>query len=292
MTIAEPHPASSSVPSKVGDDKQPPSPPHGPVTAKLSFYNPPSDGSVPFNYVEKQPEGQPQRNYDDKVVEVKIDDIRGREAEFSLDEDAFEAIGGVEGGAVDWTDDEQVRQQYYPEVERLVLDRVPGAKKVVIFDHTIRRTAPGAARAPVTRVHVDQTPASALSRVHLHVPGEESSTLAAGRYRILNVWRPLNPPVHNPPLAFASGRSIDDADVVGIEHRYPDRVGETAGVSWRESQRWFYWSGMRDGERLFLKCFDSHRPRGRVPHSAFEDPRVAEGVPGRESIEVRTLVFG
>ena len=31
---------------------------------------------------------------------------------------------------------------------------------------------------------------------------------------------------------------------------------------------------------------------GRVPHTAFVDPRTPEGAPGRESIEVRALVFG
>lgn len=31
---------------------------------------------------------------------------------------------------------------------------------------------------------------------------------------------------------------------------------------------------------------------GRVPHTAFADPRTPSDVPGRESIEVRALVFG
>ena len=86
-----------------------------------------------------------------------------------------------------------------------------------------------------------------------------------------------------------------DEDLVGVEHRYPDRTGETAGVQYNAGQRWWYWSGMRNEERLLLKCFDSDETVGRwgrVPHTAFVDPRTPEGAVGRESIEVRALVFG
>ena len=34
--------------------------PRGEVQSKLVFYAPPEDGSVPFNYIEKPPEGLPQ----------------------------------------------------------------------------------------------------------------------------------------------------------------------------------------------------------------------------------------
>ena len=109
------------------------------------------------------------------------------------------------------------------------------------------------------------------------------------------MWRPINGPVQSFPLAFADSGSVADEDLVGIEHRYPDRNGETAGVKFSERQEWWYWSGMGDGERLLLKCFDSDEVvggRGRVPHSAFVDPRTPVGARGRESIEVRALVFG
>lgn len=79
---------------------------------------------------------------------------------------------------------------------------------------------------------------------------------------------------------------------MGIEHRYPDRVGETAGILSQEGQKWWYWSGMTNDERLFLQCYDSEGGKARTPHTAFKDPRTQEGWPGRESIEVRALVFG
>jgi len=273
--------------------------PRGDVTITLNYFQPPEDGSAPYNYVEKQPEGVAQRNYKDFDVNVPFTDIRGRESQYNLDTDAFQVFKNVPDSAEkDFDDDESVKKIYYPEVEKLVLDNVPGANRVVIFDHTIRRSNPDAPRAPVTRVHIDQTAKSAAQRVRRHLP-EEAEKLLQGRYRIINVWRPLNGPVQASPLGFASSASTLDEDVIPIEHRYPDTTGETAGIRYNEGQKWHYWSGMTNNERLFLECFDSESLKpdsgvkgGRVPHTAFVDPRTPEGARGRESIEVRTLVFG
>ena len=55
-------------------------------------------------------------------------------------------------------DDKKVRAGYYEEVEALLKKRMPGkVRKVVIFDHTIRRRKEGEPRQPVQQVHVDQT---------------------------------------------------------------------------------------------------------------------------------------
>jgi len=271
--------------------------PRGPVTASLSFYKPPEDGSKPHNYVEKPTDGRPQRNFGEAWHDVVLSDLRGHETSFNLDTNAFETVANVASAEHDFTDDARIRQVYYREVENLLLSRVPGANRVVIFDHTIRRSDPDAARAPVTRVHIDQTPSSAAARVRHHLPDEEEAeTLLRGRYRIINVWRPLNRgPVMAHPLAVADSATVRDEDLVGVEHRYPDRTGETAAVRWNEGQRWYYWSGMTGDERLLLKCFDSDESVGqwgRVPHTAFVDPRTPAGAVGRESIEVRALVFG
>ena len=266
--------------------------PRGPVSATFNFYNPPENGSKPFNYVEKPPEGQPQRNFSDVSIEVTVDDIRGREAEYSLDRNAFAALTNITPSAEkDFTDDASVKQNYYPEVERLLLDHVPGAQRIFLFDHTIRRASPDAHRAPVTRAHIDQTPSSAAARIRHHLPAEADQLLQS-RYRIINVWRPINGAVESFPLGFADSATVPDEALVGIEHRYPDRTGETAAVKHTQGQRWCYWSGIDDGERILLQCYDSENPKGRVPHSAFVDPRSGEGAKPRASIEVRALVFG
>ncbi|KAK0250370.1 hypothetical protein B0A54_16185 [Friedmanniomyces endolithicus] len=267
--------------------------PRGPTTATLTFYSPPPDGSAPYNYVETPPPNHPQRNYAEAPHPVTISDIRGRETDFSTDTNGFAVLQNLPPSAErDFTDDERIKQTYYPEVQKLLLENLPGqADRVVIFDHTIRRSHPGARRAPVTRAHIDQTTRSAEARVHQHMSAAEAPELLKGRVRLVNVWRPLNGPVVASPLAFADSRSVPDSEIVGVEHRYPDRTGETAGVKFFEGAEWYYWSGIGNGERILLQCYDSEKG-ARTPHTAFVDPRTGEGWRGRESIEVRALVFG
>lgn len=275
--------------------------PRGAVTAKLNYFNPPADGAAPFNHVDTPPEGQPQRNFDDVTIETQIHDIRGHESEFNLDRDAFAIIQNVpESAEKDFVDDASIQEKYYPEVEQLLLKSVPGANRVVFFDHTIRRADPSAKRAPVNRTHIDQTAVSAAMRVKRHL-GEDAEKLLQGRYRIINVWRPLNKkPVESFPLAFASSYSVEDADIIPVEHRYnTGYTGYTAAIKHNSNQKWNYLSGMTGDERLLLECFDSEALRegsnvagGRVAHTAFEHPHTHPNAEGRESIEVRTLVFG
>lgn len=276
--------------------------PRGPVQAELNYFKDPSDGAKPFNYVETPPEGEPQHNYGKETHEVTIHDARGRESDFTLDEDSFAIIRDVAPSAErDFTSDASIQANYYPELEKLLLAHVPGSTKVVFFDHTIRRADPSAERGPVQRVHVDQTATSAALRVRRHLPAGEAERLLAGRYRIVNVWRPLNKaPVESFPLAFASSSTLRDEDVVPVEHRYRSGyTGQTAAIRHNPGQKWYYLSGMTGDERLLLQCFDSESLKegtavkgGRVPHSAFVDPRTRPDAEGRESIEVRALVFG
>ena len=266
--------------------------PRGPVSADLHFYTPPVDGSEPYNYVEPQPEGTPQRNFTDITHAVPITDLRGSESAFNLQTNAFATFRTGPSAEKSFTSDDSIKTNYYPEVEQSLLKHVPGASRVVIFDHTIRRANPSSPRAPVTRTHIDQTPSSAAARVHHHLP-DEAEALLKSRVRIINLWRPLNGPVQSFPLAFADSATVPDEAVVPVQHRYPDRTGETAAIRYTGTeQKWYYLSGMEDEERLLLQCYDSRGEGARVPHSAFVDPRTPEGARARESIEVRALVFG
>lgn len=271
--------------------------PRGPVSTEISFFTLPSDGSTPYNYVEEPPEGVPRNNFERIPHQVTVDDIRGHETEYNLDRDAFQVYSGVTSATTyeTFNDDAEVKRVYYPEVEQFLLDNVSGAHKVILFDHTIRRQDPNAARQPVNAAHSDQTDRAAEWRVRLHVEdSDEAETLLKGRYRIINVWRPINGAVQAAPLAIASAASVDgDRDLVPIEHRYPTRTGETMGVLYNPNVQWKYWSGIDNDERILLKCSDSEPGVGkRCPHTAFVDSRTPQGAKPRESIEVRALVFG
>ncbi|GIJ87920.1 hypothetical protein Asppvi_006833 [Aspergillus pseudoviridinutans] len=276
--------------------------PRGPVDVDITFYEAPADGSTPYNYVESPPAGLPRRNYGGKVHKVSLTDIRGHEEDYNLDTHSFQVLQHIPTATTYSTfdSDAEVQRLYYPEVEQLLLQRIPGAQRIIIFDHTIRKQHPDAPRQPVNVAHVDQTRKAAQDRVRLHVtdPQEAERILSQGvRYRIVNVWRPLNGRVESAPLAFAAAPSVDNEnDLVAVEHRYPHRTGETMAVKYNPNQRWMYLSGMENEERLLLKCSDSLAAAGgevaeRVPHSAFWDPRTREDARPRESIEVRALVI-
>jgi len=265
--------------------------PSGDTTSEINFFKDPEDGSTPFSYVYDPPEGKPKQNYGTEAVKVVIQDIRGKESIFSVDSSGFAALSNNPSKLVykDWENDAVIEEKYYPEVKKLLMDNLPGASRVLIFDHTIRRTV-GATRAPVLRAHIDQTGEASLKRVYRHLP-EEANELVKGRVRIVNVWRPLKGPVRALPLAMADSRTVGFNDLTAVEHRYPDYTGWTVGVRYRPAQKWWYWSGMKEDERFLLQCFDSHGSQARGAHTAFVHP---DSLPedGRESIEVRALIFG
>ena len=261
--------------------------PSGPVSAALNFYDPPADGSAPYNYVDPPATG-PQRNFSAIAHTVPLQDIRGRESSFVLDTHGFQPVATAAPEA-DFSSDARIRATYYPQVDALLRTTLSGKPaRIFLFDHTVRRATGD--RNPVTRTHIDQTTKSAHDRVRLHM-GADAPALLQGRVRLVNVWRPLNGPVESFPLAVADSATVADALLVPVQHRYPDRTGETAAVAHAPATQWWYWSGMDNHERLLLQCYDSESG-SRVPHTAFEDPRSTAASKPRESIEVRALIFG
>ena len=128
-------------------------------------------------------------------------------------------------------------------------------------------------------------------------PERAAEVLAKGlRYQIINVWRPINGAVVASPLGFADSASAEESDLVGVQHIYPDYIGETASVRYNPAQKWWYVSGQTNDEVSLIKCFDSVAGADgkfrRTPHSAFDHPGSVPEARGRESIEVRCLVIG
>ncbi|KAI1259524.1 hypothetical protein F5Y18DRAFT_293518 [Xylariaceae sp. FL1019] len=266
------------------------------VEALLNYYLDNEDGSPPQPAYVDKPETYFRRN---EERTVKVTNVAGREAEFTLDGQGFQIHRNV-AQEKDFADDEHIKAVYYPETEQLLKD-VTGASKIFIFDHTIRRQAadtrsgPDAKvqlRGPVQRVHIDQSYSASLSRVPHHLPAEEATELLKGRVQIINVWRPIRTILRD-PLAVASASSVAEDDLVPIGLIYPNRKGETLSVRYNKNHQWFYKKGLTPEEVILIKCFDSKtdgRAR-RVPHTAFVDPTDKEDAPSRESIEVRCLVF-
>ena len=196
----------------------------------------------------------------------------------------------------DFYDGTEVRSIYYPEIEKLVKE-TSGAKRVLVFDHTLR-SADSATReakqisGPVRNAHNDYTEWSGPQRVRDLLP-DEAEELLKGRFAVVQVWRPICSPVQREPLAIADARSIGTKELFPSSRVYPDRVGEVYHCAFNPEHRWYYFPNMQRNEAVVFKTFDSSRDgRARwTAHTAFDDPNSPEDAPPRESIEMRTLAF-
>lgn len=111
-----------------------PSPSHN-VHTTLNYYIP-LGPDPPFHYVDKPPPGKPEHNIGLEAKPVVIHDARGHESEFTLDKNGFQFMKHV-SQYLDFDDKEKIQSVYYKEVEELV-KRELGARKVFVFDHTLR----------------------------------------------------------------------------------------------------------------------------------------------------------
>ncbi len=226
---------------------------------------------------------------------VQVRNGRPLAAQFKLDVNGFEFVEH-KTAVVNFFDAQELQSVYYREAEALI-KKVSGAARVVVFDHTLRsgdqsEREAKLIREPVLSVHNDYTEWSGPQRVRDLLP-DEADRLLAGRFAIIQAWRAIGQPIQSDPLAIADARSLDPADLLIAERRYPDRVGQTYRVRYNPAHRWFYFPQMRRDEALVFKVFESSTDgRARfTAHTAFTDPTTPPGAPARQSIEIRTLAF-
>ncbi len=195
----------------------------------------------------------------------------------------------------DFYDEGEIVRTYYPEMEELI-KREAGAKRVVVFDHTVRladedEREARKLREPVLRAHNDYTEWSGPQRVR-DLMGDEAEELLTRRFAIVQCWRPINKPIESYPLAICDARSISFDDCVVSERRYPGRVGQTYAMRYSPKHYWYWFPHMTRDEALVFKVYDSDREKARwTAHSAFDDPTSPPNAAPRESIEIRTLAF-
>lgn len=265
------------------------------IDAALNYMTPMTERPRSFTY--DPPSGVARSNIVPEPHVVAVHDARPLAADISLDREGF-AVIAHKSAVQDFDDNDQVRGVYYKEAERLLI-AVTGARRVFVFDHTVRRRLPNAAdraagipRQPVPRVHVDHTATSGPQRVRDFF-GAEARELLRGRVQVINIWRPIRGPLRDAPLAVADAASVSPEDLVPSDLVYRDRIGETYQVTFNPNHRWFYVPDMQANEVLLLKCYDSATDgRARfAPHTAFDDPTAHAEILPRESIELRTFVF-
>ena len=264
------------------------------VDATLTFTE--RTGEKPYAYAYDPPAGVDRTNIVTLAQTIPIENARSIAHDLSLDAEGV-AVVSHRSAVRDFWDEAQTLALGHPEIAQLVKD-VTGASRVVVFDHTLRRRAAGVddrtaeqPRQPANRAHVDQTVASGPQRVR-DLMGDEAEALLTHRAAIINVWRPINHPARDWPLAVADARTVKPDDLIASDLLFPHRKGEIYGVAYDPAQRWLYVPDLQPDEAMLIKCWDSDASVAQfAPHTGFEDPTTPAGTPPRESIEFRTIAF-
>ena len=229
--------------------------------------------------------------------EVQVHNAWPRVGELSADREGFE-LHDFAAQFDQFDDDACVHARFYPQVVDFV-KRHTGARRVVVFDHTIRKRLPAdlkqqtsVQRPAVMLVHSDYTPTSGPQRVR-DIVADDADDLLTRRVAFYNVWKPLFRRVEELPLAMVDAQTQVAADLLRMDLKYRERTGEIYVLRYSPQHRWYYFPQMEASQALLLKTYDSETDgRARfMGHSAFEDPTTLPDAPKRESVEVRTMAF-
>lgn len=270
-------------------------PPINSVRAEINYS---VDNGRPIDYYFYDPDPSLELNPPGTDVrEVEIRDGWPMADKFDVDREGFE-IKPIDNSFRDYDEDEAIKSAFYPSVIDFV-KRNTGAKRVEVFDHTIRRRLPAdlsaqteVKRPAVLLVHSDYTPKSGPQRVKDILP-DEADELLKGRVAFFNVWKPLFETVEELPLACCDAQSQVDEDLLLMELKYRERTGEIYVLRHSEKHKWWYFPRMEPDQALLLKTYDSETDgRARfMGHTAFEDPMTPPDALKRQSIELRTMAF-
>jgi hypothetical protein len=124
----------------------------------------------------------------------------------------------------------------------------------------------------------------------------------------INLWRVINEPPQDWPLALCDGRSVGREDGVGnvmvrvdeipdretmltMEIPDEDQLPTAFLFLYNPEHRWYYYPDMTPDELLIFKLYDSEETGAwRVPHGSFHDTSRPDANV-RESAEIRTVVY-
>jgi len=267
------------------------------IEAKLNYLPPMIE--KPHKYVSEPPAGTQKQNFLDESHQVPIRNGRSLISYLSLDRQGFLFLSH-HSVMNDFDDENEIRQVYYPEMEQLVKETT-GAARVIAFDHNLRndqklKQGVKGIQGPVKQIHNDFTTNSAYQRARNELAAigiDNPDEILQHRFNMINVWRPINHPVQESPLAVCDARSIPLSDWVKNDLIFENRVGEIYLTTYNPAHQWFYFPEMKPDEILMIKCFESVEdiPARFTAHTAFDDPTSLPNAITRASIELRTLVL-
>lgn len=264
------------------------------VEAELNYIV--DDGIPPVRYVDWPEEEHKAHRATYEPRRVRIRNGRTAGEDFSLPSHGFRLVDHPTA-VRSFLDEDEIKRVYYPEIETLI-QAESGARRVLVFDHTVRtpdtgQHAEGWVRDTVRYVHNDYTETSAPQRVRDFLPPDDAEEALKRRFAIIQVWRSIAPRVESEPLAMCDGRTIPEVGFIRNQRRYRDRTAETYHIAFHPDHRWFYFPLMSRDEAIVFKVFDTDATAGVrfTAHSAFDDPTSSPDAAIRQSIEMRALAF-
>ncbi|KAJ2902097.1 hypothetical protein MKZ38_001006 [Zalerion maritima] len=233
----------------------------------LELYKTEKPYEVTFLPVNVEKPGARRSNISLESWPVQLRDFSGSRQAFSTDVQGFELdMFPTSLSPSELKDLRIVQSRYYHEATAY-LTRKYGAKRVFIFDTTIREAKKPKHDSsallrnhqllgPSTDCHVDQSPGSVRRRVRHSFP-DEADHLLRQRVRVINIWRPLVWPAHTNPLAMCDWRSTVYGDYTLSDHKTPVWEGESLQVHHNPSHQWWFAKKMVEDDVLLIKMYDS-----------------------------------
>ncbi|KAJ4390993.1 hypothetical protein N0V93_004592 [Gnomoniopsis smithogilvyi] len=241
------------------------------LAVSMKFLQPWSDKKgIPFVRACPAP-GYTRTNFEWRDYIVQLHNARPKKDDFTLDTHGFAYFqDDISPGMVDilrGEDKGAVRDYYYEHVKNFV-KRITKAERVILFDHTLRKRRLELSETqnrdgkeqPATMVHCDQSELGALRRLQANIGSEENlEDILGRRVQMINVWRPLNGPIQDWPLATMDYRSVNDHDMHIcdlLKDKYEVR-GQTTTFTYSDKHSWYYLPEQRTNEVTVIKIWDN-----------------------------------
>ncbi|KAK4561064.1 hypothetical protein LTR86_005019 [Recurvomyces mirabilis] len=219
----------------------------------------------------------PSIRWDQQVT--TIIDVRGREQNFTLDEQGF----SLHSSATifrDFENEEAIRADYYKDVEE-VARRITGATRSHASSQIKRMThmdggaPPIDKSSPATMIHSDYSYKGGSERFDgERNPGEipeDWEKLRQTRWAALSIWRPIGK-VTRDALCMADRRTIAEETLQPLNFtRSKGAAHELFALKHAPGQQFYYKSLMGPDDFVAIKLFDTHKGVARcTPHSSFQ----------------------
>ena len=270
--------------------------------------------SARLNYAAEPDPGAPRgpAGLGGAAVEVDVYDARNAGLP-GWRECGFELVNRPSSVA-DWDDDDEIAGIHYGEAEELARE-LTGCDVAMVSDHVRRRAVPlGESRqqSPVHLVHSDFAAGyhEIIRTAYRDVKGRGAATLArtgarsedvenARRLVMMQLWRNLGPARMDYPLAFCDSRTVTPAEARPFHYNgyvAGGRSFDALAVQKSDrsgAHRWFVFPDMTPDEVVAFRTYDTELVAAHrtwfTPHTAFRDPGVEPGRPGRTSLELRVM---